>query len=344
MILIAGNNIRHVVSSARRSGYRVCSCDSYQDSDLLLYSDRAESIEKFDALVKEFDAIVLGCGFEGADVPEDRVLGTPPGKIKRLLDKKKQWKILDKYGFIQPELVDNLEENEWGVVKPRYGSGGTENRLVKGHADYDKKREILQRYVDGTPCSVCVISTGEGSVAIAVNRQLLGVEWAGQNRPFTYCGNITPFPSRDVEKIAEDVVESLDLIGCNGVDFVIGDRPYVIEVNPRFQGSLDSIELSTDVNLFRLHVDACRGKLPEKPSPKRYAGRIILFSRTDIRTPVDLTGNPFLADIPPVNRRIGAGSPILSVLATGQSEIDVTGKLKRISEWVYGLFEGKPNI
>ncbi len=338
MILIAGNNIRHIVSSARRSGYRICACDSYLDSDLLLYSDRVEPLEKFNSLIKEFEMIILGCGVEGARVSGDRVLGTPPRKMRKLLDKKRQWKILNNLGFDLPELVDDLDVNERGVIKPRYGSGGTGNRMVTGHTDYDKKSEILQRYVEGVPCSVCVISNGKKAVAIAVNRQLLGIKWASQYNQFTYCGNITPFPASELENIAEEVVESLGLMGCNGVDFVIGDKPYVIEVNTRFQGSLDSIELSTDVNLFDLHVKACWGKIPERPEPKRHAGRIILFSKNKCQTYIDLTGNPFLADIPPKGRQIDTGSPLLSVLGTGLSETDVTEKLKKRSQWVYGLF------
>jgi len=36
----------------------------------------------------------------------------------------------------------------------------------------------------------------------------------------------------------------------------------VIEVNPRFQGSIDTIELSTGLSIFDAHIKSFDGELP----------------------------------------------------------------------------------
>ncbi len=124
---------------------------------------------------------------------------------------------------------------------------------------------------------------------------------------------------RDAEKIAS----ASGCVGTIGVDFVVGERPYVIEVNPRFQGTVDTVEMATGINLFSLHIDACEGRIPEKmPETRQFAARKILFARDDIRVGDDLSPLPFVADVPWKGSPVEKGGAIVSVYGWGQSRRD----------------------
>ena len=62
---------------------------------------------------------------------------------------------------------------------------------------------------------------------------------------------------------AERIAAASGCIGTIGIDFVAGDEEvWAIEVNPRFQGTVDTVEMACGCNLFRFHADACAGKTP----------------------------------------------------------------------------------
>jgi len=105
-----------------------------------------------------------------------------------------------------------------------------------------------------------------------------------------------------------------------GIDFVLGrDRAYAIEVNPRFQGTVDSVEMACACNLFQFHVDACAGILPRaSPPPCQVAVRSILFAEEDITVTSDLKHlAPFVADIPWPGTSFDAGQALVSVYGWG---------------------------
>ena len=74
------------------------------------------------------------------------------------------------------------------------------------------------------------------------------------------------------------LIPALGLVGTNGIDFMVNkDGPKVLEINPRFQGSVDAVEMATGENMFQAHVDAINGKLrPFKI--RQYGYRAIHFA------------------------------------------------------------------
>ena len=66
-----------------------------------------------------------------------------------------------------------------------------------------------------------------------------------------------------------------------------GERAWVVEVNPRPTGSLESVEAAYAAGVFAVHLDGCAGRLPAGRSrshaPRRAAGKAILFATRDVR-------------------------------------------------------------
>jgi hypothetical protein len=292
----------------------------------LLDDDLKEYIRKFDA-----DAIVLGSGFETREILQGRILGNDTKVARRASDKALLAKRLDQLDIPHPMVfTDEIEYP--AIIKPRYGIGGRQCRVI--YEGRPPQGFIAQEYLQGIHTSISVLSTGENAVALAVNEQLIGVPWLGATQPFRYCGNVTPFKSEHDDKmrrIAEELAVELGLIGSNGVDFIITkDGPVVLEVNPRFQGSLDTIELATGINLFDAHVKACSGELVKVPQAARFVAKMVVFAedKTIIRKNLDING---VVNVPSIGEEIDVGEPIAVALGVGATRKDaMRAAMKRV--------------
>ena len=178
---------------------------------------------------------------------------------------------------------------------------------------------IAQRVVPGIPASVCCVANGKHARAIAVNEQILR---GGEESAYGFCGSVTPSDSpltKSMVDIAEKVAGASGCVGTIGIDFMAGEEAWVIEINPRFQGTLDTVEIATGCNLFSLHAAACEGRLPLCiPGAVRYAVREILFAEKDTRINGDLsTLSPAVSDIPWPGSSVDKGRAIASVYGWG---------------------------
>ncbi len=337
-LLVIGFSVRHIACSAARAGHHVVAADAFCDLDLCRCTSEAfllsqeGAVQSLQILAEKVspDAIVLGPGLEEARVQGFKVLNNPPEKAALVSDKLWLARWLERRGYPFIETQTSAEGIDYpAVIKPRKGAGGVGCRLVKSRADLGLEDGlIVQELIEGRPGSVSVIGNGRESRAIATNEQIIGATFAGAEG-FRYSGNITPLEPDcpELADMAEEIITELRLVGTNGVDFLLTDKgPVVVEVNPRFQGSLDTVELSTGLNVFKAHLEAFRGILPERPVPSRSAGRIIFYAREDLRIMPGLFLKGLvdgLTDIPRPGSLIKKGDPVASILATGANRADV---------------------
>jgi uncharacterized protein len=353
-ILVIGINIRHIAASASRAGHEVIAVDCYCDVDLARFAKetakmpREGASENLSFYVEKFrpDAVVLGPGLEEASVRDAVVLNNPPEKTAKVSDKLWLAGWLEEKGFpfIKTQPLDSLDNPHYPfLVKPRRGAGGVGCRIVEKAVKKQIHEEdlIAQELIEGRPASVSVIGNGSQARAIAVNEQLIGVPWAGA-KGFRYSGNITPLapPQCAIAEMAEEIISKLGLMGSNGVDFLLTEKePVVVEVNSRFQGSLDTVELSGGENVFQAHLHSFGGRLPERPAPPICcAGRIIVYAPCDLTIEDDLVRD-WTADVPGKGSRIAADDPILSILAQGSSRDDVTAQLKTRAAMLFNMIK-----
>lgn len=300
----------------------------------------------------DIDAALLSSGLEDrVDVIFELndmipILGNSPETINRVRDRPTFFEGLERLDVPHPEthVAQTLWEamraaEELGypvVVKPAASSGGVGIRRVDCQGEVEASygavrayspRVLVQKYVAGTPASSSLISAPGRAVALTVNEQLLGVRELGQREPFGYCGNIVPLTaSEDVIKgcreIVERVVSNFDLVGSNGVDFVLSEEgdPYVVEVNPRFQGSLECVERVLGINVVEAHIAACvRGLLPTAEGRvSGFCSRLVLFAPQRSRVP-NLATFEGVRDIPLPGVVVEEGEPLCSILREGSS-------------------------
>jgi hypothetical protein len=335
-VLIAGFTTRHVACSAHAAGYLVCTVDHFCDRDLSRYADDCLSFDDLDLLPIAIEQMSTrhGCDIfvptSGAEMLPVEIprYGPTPEIAATFLDKSRTLRFFLETGVPVPATLS--EQTYPAMVKPRSGSGGWRNAVLHNDDEWRKWKEDLadppalwQEVVQGIPASICCVTDGTRARAVGVNEQLLR---GGEEAAYGFSGSVTPFvhPRADeMARLAEKIAAASGCIGTIGVDFVVGENPYVIEVNPRFQGTVDTVEMATGINLFSLHVDACEGRIPEKmPEPRQFAARKILFARDDFLVGQDISMFPFVADVPWTGSVVEKGGAIVSVYGWGQSRRD----------------------
>jgi len=306
-------------------------------------SDLAELTVKFSEQMARkhgVDGVLVGSGLDDRWECLSRlervapIIGNKPSKVREVRSKLEVYEKVKREGIMVPEtfLVESRKEavrasREIGfpvIVRREAGGGGLGIHLAHNEREVEQKfsqlkgkgRVLVQEYIAGDDVSASVLCTGKKAVTVTVNRQLIGVSWLG-GREFVYCGNIVPHEKeeirRRVSEAAEKICRSLSVLGCNGVDFVVrGGQPVFMEVNPRFQGTLECVSMVTGMNIVREHINACQGRVPSKISVKGFAVKNIVFAKENCVIP-DLHGIPFLFDITQPRSLVEEGEPICSV-------------------------------
>lgn len=372
-ILAIGYSVRHIVCSGSRAGYEMYAADAFGDVDTRRCAKKYISLNPLqlqadvrllEGEINKMDGIIIGSGFERADFGflkvEDRrkILGNAPEKTKEVSNKAWLASRLDDFGIVHPltytgrEIAEGEEEKAKHlhypvVAKPAYGGGGTanffcnnENALIQCAKQLPEF--LFQEYIKGKHASVSTISTKKEAISISLNEQLIGLDSLYAPGPFVYCGNVSPFVtkfSEQVCEIAEEIAMELGLVGSNGVDFVItDDGPFVIEVNPRFQGTLDTVELSTGLNLVHASMKAVRADLlVERLKAKKYAAKAIAFAKQEgvVMGNLDTSG---IVDIPEKGRIIKSGEPIATGIGIGDSRAEAFAEAMKNVARIFAFF------
>jgi len=351
-ILVAGFDTRHVVCSGARAGYEMYAVDAFCDVDLRRCSrgffrfiekpDEKELSRIIRSFPVEFDAVVLNSGFERYRVPF-RCLNDPEKTRLLFTDKLESSLVMESLGIPVPKIWEEQPECE-ALLKPRFGGGGTGIRKVSPHEKVESSDDLFfQEIVEGRPISISFISDGSDFVVASVNEIVVGKRSLNQRNPFGYCGNITPYLKVDmeeVEKICRILVENFTFLGSNGIDAILNEKGlFVLEVNPRFQGSLDSVELSTGENLFEHHMRSFEGELGEFKN-RRFGARLIYFAEKTSVVSRALS-SPFIADIPEVGEVITEGRPVATALGVGNTREEALngawGNILKIKESLKSL-------
>jgi uncharacterized protein len=345
-VLVVGYNTRHIVCSAKRAGFYVESVSHYEDSDLIKCGDVTRFVRdaspevdadaeyrSLKALVRgiSYDYAILASGFETLDIP--RVVGNPLSLSSFVNDKDRLRHKLESLDYPVPQHFD-LEDNLSFpiILKPKRGAGGFRNVLVRDKQHLTSSIEqyhengwddvCLQEYVQGIDASASVLSTGKQARTIAINEQLIGLKTLGPLQRFSFCGSVTPLKTsfaRKIEETSNALAIDLGLVGTNGIDFIIGaNGPVIIEVNPRFQATLDTIEGALGLNLVDAHIKSCQGELITPPRYSRFACRTVYFAEHDFFVKKTCEGENYM-DIPRKGTFIERAKPVISAIGYGKS-------------------------
>lgn len=315
----------------------------------------------------DIDGILLSSGLEdyfdvlNGLVSIAPIIGNSPEVIRKVREKQKFFEELKALDIPHPEtrIVKDVSEAEDAaaeigypiVIKPAKSFGGTSIRQVLNREDIRKiffiisqtsENVVVQKFIKGIHASISFVAGENGVKVLSINEQLLGLSSVFQQEPFGYCGNVVPLKVsgsvfENCRLIAEKFALHFGLRGSNGIDIVISEngKPYVVEVNPRFQGTLGCVERVLGINLVESHIKACLyDELPTIHEPSKFCTRLILYAPKRILAP-DLTAYQEVWDVPLPNSIIEEGEPLCSILAEGESRHSSLQKASSLAELIY---------
>ena len=209
----------------------------------------------------ELAGLVGGLGSEGI-----RCISSDAEAIRTAADKLETCRRLRESGIETPEVVDSNTENYPLIAKDRYGVACEGLRIVNSKDEIPfGPNLILQEFIHGEDVSVTLFSDGERAVPISLNKQ--DIEFT-QGKG-AYVGGEVPFEHSLGEAALETAKKAAESIaglkGCIGVDLVLAEKPYIIEINPRVTTSMVALELASGLNVGEAALGSFLGELPEQP-------------------------------------------------------------------------------
>ena len=283
--------------------------EEHDDESSGIFEDEFNSssiLETSKDFIDETDYIIPISGISPSDFSkkyQKKILGTKDvskieDKFKFYNEMKDEFKVPETF-FINDvdeavEISKNKPETKY-ILKPVKGSGGYNIKLLNNESTFqlnNNEKYILQEYVEGINLSSSILGS-ENTKKTIMNSRLLTENDFKNNNSYIYIGNILPLTNesiltkiRDIDKINKNMIETslniaykFDLMGSCGVDYILNENGlYVIEVNPRIQGTFECIEKSLQINMLDAHIKSCLNKEVEIPKAKYYSYKKIIYS------------------------------------------------------------------
>lgn len=184
-------------------------------------------------------------------------LGCPSDSVRLCADKLESTRRLAGENIPVPRTIGEGKYNGDFVIKPRFGCASEGiHRSKKGVL---KDGSIATEFINGEHLSASVI-TGNTQLLITVNRQLIKI-----GDEISYEGSMVPYICDREKEVVDVAKKTLEVLGCRGyagVDIVLADKPYVVDVNPRPTTSLIGITRVMKAQIADLILKSAFGKLP----------------------------------------------------------------------------------
>ncbi len=373
-ILIAGVSARGLVESAVRSGlhHRIVAVDYFGDfdlgqlcahrsikRDLNLPYDPRHLIQASAGLT--FDALVYVANLENHPsvvevmAGEKPILGNSPAVLASVRDPARFFGFLARAGIPAPKIAFcskplNLDSDIRWLRKP-LRSGGGHGVAVHLPGDRLEAGFVLQEYLDGLPCGAVFAADGWDACLLGISEQLVGRTEFGADG-FRYCGSILgPMGAGQTEwgdlidrirQVVRAITREFHLVGVNGIDFILkGKTVYPLEINPRHTASMELVEWTYGLNIFKTHLEACQGRLPDfdllaHPGAGCFGKAILFASRALIFYDPQWWFDQGARDLPLAGELIAQGKPVCTVFSRGQSRSECYDRLTRAAaeiEW-----------
>jgi len=217
----------------------------------LLCSDKFKTYKHMDAVIKQ------------------------PKTLKLTIGKEFQWeiaieKIINFFKIGNCKLLDgDLNESFKLIAKPVYGVDCQDTKSISSIRDLKNLKDVfpmdstllIQNFVEGDVVSVSLISDGEIAIPISLNKQKIILN----NKNYSYLGGELPYEHPLKEKafeIAKKSIESIQGIkGFVGVDLILNEEVYFLEVNSRFTTPYVGIKKISNFNIGKSIIELIDKKM-----------------------------------------------------------------------------------
>lgn len=369
-ILIIGGSTRAAADSVRRAGWQPICADLFADLDLRKTAQVIPVRSYPKSLPDDVSRIDAdGWFFCGAleNHPEileqveelgDRVgplLGTPSQTLRLVRDPVWVAETLKLAGIAHLDVAGQssppASDGNW-IQKPLASAGG---RLIRvwdqTAADVPfPDAHYFQRRAAGTAMSAIFAVNQARADFLFASSEIPANTASAPPTGFAYCGSIGPVVIDPmIHSQLKDIIEAVvnrasSLHGLVGVDFRLdAGHAWLTEINPRYTASVEVAELATGSSFLNPSISVVDAT--DVIPGTRFVAKQILYATKrfvapDLRrliTETNVWQVPIIADVPVPATVIDAGWPICTVLADGDSELQVRETLESRLELVKRL-------
>ena len=373
-LLLIGIDTRSMLESALKLNYELYSVSYFSTQDtpqitnqkIILEEKNDTSCgnfkEKFNSqymldiskdYLNEVDYIIPISGISPTEIKkkyQKKIIGTKD--IKNIENKYKFYKkIKNNYKTPKTYRINEISEaieisknepNTKYILKPVKGSGGYNIHLLnKKDLELEDDEYIMQEYINGINLSSSILGSKNRKKTIT-NTRLLTEHDLKKNNNYRYIGNILPLNDNKInEKMAETsekLGHEFNLIGSNGVDYILNKNGiYVIEINPRIQGTFECIEKSYNINMIDAHIKSTQGEIIEIPKAKCYTYKKIIYSPTRFKYKKIKLNNIY--DIPHYGSITEKDEPLLTIIDQDVNLKKLCEKIKNSSQTIENIIK-----
>jgi predicted ATP-grasp superfamily ATP-dependent carboligase len=204
-------------------------------------------------------------------------LGCPSGSVRLCADKLECTRILENEGIKVPATTVSGEPNVFSlgdrvVLKPRWGCASEDTTLTRySCATMIPEGFVATKYIEGEHLSASLVVGDDTqsqspftlpptTLPLTVNRQNISIGSGIQ-----YNGGTVGVDTGRNQELFRTAQRSAEVLGCRGyvgVDIVLADKPWVIDVNPRPTTSIIGISKIMEEELGELILESHYGDLP----------------------------------------------------------------------------------
>ena len=173
------------------------------------------------------------------------------------------------------EILQQYSDNQF-ILKPLQGSGGLGIFLLNNESSHELKQlneicqnislenYILQEYIEGTNVSSSVLSSHD-DIKNLINSRLITEHDLG-NDSYEYSGNILPLDENsfkmfngyrteidadelndEMRNTSEDLIKEFDLIGSNGVDYILDKNGELKVIEILVKGKSSTFQIQSNI-------------------------------------------------------------------------------------------------
>ena len=301
----------------------------------------------------EVDYIIPISGISPSEIEkkyQKKIIGTKD--VKNIENKYKFYKKIKKeYKTPKTYLIKEISEaieisknkpNTKYILKPVKGSGGYDIHLLnKENMELEDEEYIMQEYIEGINLSSSIIGSKNIKKTVT-NTRLLTEHDLKKNNNYRYIGNILPLNDEELNekmaKTSEKLGHEFNLIGSNGIDYILNENGlYVIEINPRIQGTFECVEKSYDINMIDAHIKSSQGKIIKIPEAKCYTYKKIIYSPTRFKYKKIKLDNIY--DIPHYGSITEKDEPLLTIIDHDVNLKKLCEKIKNSSQIIENIIK-----
>lgn len=273
--------------------------------------------------------LIYGSGFESHPAllaqlaAGRRLFGNTPEVLAQTGDPARFFPLLRQLGIPHPSVRFSrpAKPRNW-LSKQAGGCGGS--HILPATVSGDQAGRYFQRHINGQPGSLLFLANGRDICPVGFNLLLPPPPEAPSAWAYSGAARLTSGLPRQGDALlaaARRLTQTLGLRGLNGIDFMLDQNGWkLLELNPRPTATLELWDVAPMPSLLSLHVQACRGRLPDAlPSLAWSMAMAVVYAGEQLAIPASFVWPDWCSDLPAAGSLIAAGEPICTVRAGGEN-------------------------